>query len=84
MSHEVPQRTWEKVAFDMLTQDQEDYLLTVDYYSGFWELDRLYTTDSGTVVRNLKTHFARYGSPCQLLSDNGPHFVAAEFQKLTN
>ena len=36
MSHEVPQRPWEKVAVDLLTQDQKDYLVTGDYYSGFW------------------------------------------------
>ena len=40
-------------------------------------------TDSGTVVRKLKNHHARHGSLCQLVSDNGPQFVAAEFQKLT-
>ena len=83
ISHEVPQRPWEKIAVDLLTQDQKDYLVTVYYYSGFWELDRLRTTESGAVVRKLKSHFARYGSPCQLVSDNGPQFVAAEFQKLT-
>ena len=83
MSHEMPQRPWEKIAVDLLTQDQKDYLVTVDYYSGFWELDRLRTTESGAVVWKLKSHFARYGSPCQLVSDNGPQFVAAEFQKLT-
>ena len=83
MSHEVPQGPWEKIAVDLLTQDQKDYLVTVDYYSGFWELDRLRTTESGAVVRKLKSRFARYGSPCQLVSDNGPQFVAAEFQKLT-
>ena len=33
---------------------------------------------SGAVVRKLKTHFARYGSSCQLVSDNGPQFVDAE------
>lgn len=63
MSHEVTQRTWEKVAVDLLTKDQKDYLVTVDYYSRFWELDRLHTTDSGAVVRKIKTHFARYGGP---------------------
>ena len=83
MSHEVPQRPWEKVAVDLLTEDQKDYLVTVDYYIGFGELDRLHTTDSGAVVRKLKAHCARYGSPCQLVSDNGPQFVAAEFQKLS-
>ena len=36
MSHEVPQRPWEKVAVELLTQDQKDYLVTGDYYSGFW------------------------------------------------
>lgn len=36
MSHEVPQRPWEKVAVDLLTQDQKGYLVTGDYYSGFW------------------------------------------------
>ena len=35
------------------------------------------------MVRKLKAHFARHGSPCQLVSDNGPQFVAAEFQNLT-
>ena len=35
------------------------------------------------MVRKLKNHFARHGSLCQLVSDNGPQFVAAEFQKLT-
>ena len=77
------QRPWEKVAVDLFTLNQKYYLVTVDYYSGYWELDRLHNTDSGTVVRKLKAHFARHGSPCQLVSDNGPQFVAAEFQKLT-
>ena len=83
MSHDIPQRPWEKVAVDLFTQDQKEYLVTVDYYSGYWELDKLCSTDSRTVVSKLKAHFARHGSPCQLISDNGPQFVAAEFQKLT-
>lgn len=83
MSYEVPQRPWEKVAVDLFSLNQQDYLVTVDYYSGYWELDRRHTTDASTVVTKLKKHFARHGSPCQLVSDNGPQFVSAEFQKLT-
>ena len=83
MSHDVPLRPWGKVAVDLFTQNQKDYLVTVDYYSGYWELDRLHNTDSGTVVRKLTAHFARHGSPCQLVSDNGPQFIASDFQKLT-
>ena len=83
MCHEVPQWPWEKVAVDLFTLNQNDYLVTVDYYSDYWELDRLHSTDAGAVVKKLKAHFARHGSPCQLISDNGPQFVAANFQEFT-
>ena len=83
MCHELPQRPWEKVAVDLFTLNQKDYLVTVDCYSGYWELDRLHSTDAGAVVKKLKSHFARHGSPCQLINDNGPQFVAAEFQRFT-
>ena len=83
MSHDVPQRPWEKVAVHLFTQNQKEYLVKVDYYSGYWELNRLHNTDSRTVVSKFKARFARHGSPCQLIRDNGPQFVAAEFQKLT-
>ena len=41
MSHEVPSRPWEKIATDIFTLDGKDYLVTTDYYSNFWEVDRL-------------------------------------------
>ena len=83
MSHDVPERPWEKVGVDLLTLHQKNYLITVDYYSNFWELDRLEKTTSTAVIRKLKAHFARYGIPSQLISDNGPQFVSAQFQKFT-
>ena len=43
------QRPWEKVAVDLFNLNQKYYLVMVDYYSGYWELDRLHNTDSGTV-----------------------------------
>ena len=83
MSHEVPQRPWEKVAVNLFSLNQTDYLVTVDYYSGYWELDKLHRADAETVVKKLKAHFARHGSPCQLVSDNGAQFTAAEFKRMT-
>ena len=52
MNHEVLQRSREKVAVDLLTLDQKDYLITVDYYSGYWELDRLHSTEAGGVTKD--------------------------------
>ena len=52
-------------------------------YLIFVAAETLRTTDSGVAIQKLKAQFARYGSPRQLVSDNGPRFIIAEFQKLT-
>ena len=83
MSHEIPERPWEKIAADLFTYKGKEYLITVCYKSNFWELDRLNDTKSSTVVKKLKAHLARYGIPKQLVSDNGPQFVSNEFEKFT-
>lgn len=53
--------------------------MTVDYYSNFWEVDYLSDTKSITVIRKLKSHFARQGIPDIVFSDNGPQYSSAEF-----
>ena len=83
MSHEIPDRPWEKIAADLFTYKDKEYLFTVCYKSNFCELDRLYDTKSSTVIKKLKAHLARYGIPKQLVSDNGPQFVSNEFKKFT-
>ena len=83
MSHYIPGRPWEKIAVDLFSIKEKNYLITVDYYSNYWEVDRLDTTKSSAVIRKLKPHFARYGSPCRLVSDNGPQFSGAQFQEFT-
>ena len=82
MPHTLPTRPWEKVGCDLFTRDGTNYLVTVDYYSNFWELDELESdTTSETIIMKLKAHFARYGSPTQVISDNGPQFISEAFQR---
>ena len=81
MSHEVPCRPWEKVAADLLTYNGKQFLITVDYYSNFWELDLLTDTISNAVLQRLKYHFARYGCPEVVVTDNGPQFACSEFAR---
>ena len=38
MSHEPTDKPWEKVAIDIYNLDNKDCLITVDYFSNFWEL----------------------------------------------
>ena len=44
MSHDIPERAWEKIGCDLLSCRGKDYLITVCYKSNFWELDRLTDT----------------------------------------
>lgn len=84
MGQEVPARPWERIGTDLFTWDSKDFLITVDYYSNFWELDQLPDTRSKTVIRMLKYHFARHGCPDQVVSDNGPQYSSQEFGDFAN
>lgn len=75
---------WEKVGADIFTLQKKDYLVTVDYFSGFWEVDLLRSVTSTTVINRLKQHFARNGIPSVLISDNGPQFASQEFLDFTS
>ena len=83
MPHELPDRPWEKVGTDLFELDGKHYLITVDYLSNFWEIDRLYDLTSKAVISKLKNHFARYGIPNTVVSDNGPQFASDDFAKFT-
>ena len=58
-----PSRPWEVVSADIFTYSGKDYLVTVDQFSGFFEIDHLHTMTSQSVINKLRPHFARYGSP---------------------
>ena len=81
MPHEIPSRPWEQVGVDLFELDQKQYMITVDYYSNFWDIHHLKSTTSTSIALKLKNHFARHGCPDRLISDNGPQFVSAEFRK---
>ncbi|XP_028394408.1 uncharacterized protein LOC114518588 [Dendronephthya gigantea] len=80
ISHQVPDRPWAKIAIDLFQYQNKDYLVTVDYYSNFFEIHRVYSSTSSTIIKKVKSHIARYGIPEELVSDNGPQFISQEFQ----
>ena len=51
----------------------------MDYFSNFWEIDYLTRATSRAVISKFRVHFARYGIPDVLVSDNGPQFSSDEF-----
>ena len=75
-----PQRGWQKVGCDIFTLDEKDYLCTVDYYSGYFEIDHLERKTARTIITRLKRHFSNHGIPNLFQSDNGPPFDSQEFR----
>ena len=75
----LPDRPWQRVMADHFLWNGEDYLLTIDYFSRFIEVDRLRSTSSSTIATALSAHFSRLGIPEVLVSDNGPQFSSHTF-----
>ena len=78
--HPTPSRPWQRVGVDIFTFHQRNDLVTVDFYSGWFELDLLNDTTASTVMSKLKSQMARHGIPDELMSDNGPQFCCKQFK----
>ena len=46
---------------DLFSLGTRNFLILVDYWSGFWELDVLHDTQSATVTVQFRRHFVRHG-----------------------
>ena len=73
ISHPVPSRPWQVHAVDLFELQGQDYLVT-NYYSNFFEVDKLVTKISKEVIEKLKPYLARHGITDKIVSDNGPQF----------
>ena len=76
---EIPARPRQIVSTDLCVWNGDNYLITVDHYSNFIEVDKLQNTLSKTAIKKLKTHMSRYGQCDIVVSDNGHQFISNEF-----
>ena len=77
---ELPSRPWSRVASDIFTLHQSNYLLTVDYYSKWPEIMKMTELSSRYVISAFKSQFSKYGIPDELVTDNGPQYASKEFK----
>jgi hypothetical protein len=61
ISTEFPDRPYQKIGVDLFHFDGKEYLLTVDYYSRFFDVDYLPDTRSAAVIQKLQVHLSRNG-----------------------
>ena len=74
----------QKVASDLFQHKNSAYILVVDYFSRFVEIQKLSSTNSVSIVAVLKSIFARHGVPITLVTDNGPQFVSHEMTQFSS
>ena len=71
ISHPIPSKPWSQIAMDIITVFDRNYLITVDFYSDFWELDRLPNNPTAaSVIRWCRRNFSRHGIPDVVVADN--------------
>ncbi|KAJ8257982.1 hypothetical protein GJAV_G00191830 [Gymnothorax javanicus] len=82
-SHEPPELPWYKVGADIFELQGKSFLLTVDYYSKYPEVQQLCDKTASTVISKLKALFARHGVPKEVVSDHMP-FASAEMRQFAS
>jgi transposase InsO family protein len=75
----IPLRPWSVVGEDLFQLGQQHFLIVVDYWSGFFEVQELSKVTSKSVINASKVQFARHGIRQTVISDNGPQFAWVEF-----
>ena len=56
---DIPIYPFQIFVSDLFNQNNQDFVIVVDYYSKYWEIERLYDTKSITIVKKVKKMFSR-------------------------
>jgi len=79
---ELPAQPWQRLHIDFAGPYKDRmWLLVIDAYSKWPEIHCMESTTTDTTVKHLRQIFATHGLPRQIISNNGPQFVSATFQK---
>lgn len=73
----LPDRPFQKVGIDICEFRNKHYLVQVDYYSRYIDVNYLPSLTSATVIGKLKNFFSHHGVPETVVSDNGTQFTSA-------
>ena len=81
---EIPSYPFQNVEADLFIFRVQEYLINRDYYSQWFEIDKLTSTTSFQVISKLKVHFACHGVLEKVTTDNSLQFSSQEFKTFTS
>ena len=80
INHDIVKIPWYKVGVDLYELNGNSYLLIVDYYSKYPEIENLNNNlTSDNVIDKMKSIFARHGIPGIVITDSGRQFTSEIF-----
>lgn len=79
----VTTRAWSRVSTDLFELKNKYYLVCVDSFSSYPEVEEISKQTSAQVIKTLKKIFSRHGIPDIVYSDNGPCYASDEFSKFS-
>lgn len=79
MPSQLPVLLRQKIATDLFERRKVDYLLVVDCYSRYIEVEKLTSTTAASVISHLKSILSRHDIPETVMLDNGPQYSASVF-----
>ena len=77
----IPKLPWSKVGADLFQLGRNNFLVLVDYYSNYFELEPLQETTSSEVINKIRANISRHGIMTTMMTDNGPQFTSKEFKE---
>lgn len=82
-THEIVPIPFYKIGIDIGFFENKDYLILIDYYSKWIEIEFIKNKQISTIITVLEKIFATHGYPTIIISDNNPFnsYEFAEFAK---
>ena len=81
---EWPSSPWQRLHIDFAGPFLETmFLVVIDAHSKWPEVIPMSSTTTSKTMEALRSIFARFGVPEQIISDNGPQFISHKFQMFT-
>lgn len=74
LRHALPTLPWQFVGTDFCTHEGKDYIILVDFYSFYFEVEEMKSTTASKVKEFCLKVIATHGLPLKIISDNGPPF----------